>query len=161
MVLSTLVWRVWSLVAMFWNGEIVGMKAQSNSDFICELKTIKLSSLEFLSFRLMIFLMSLVLDMILSLMCSRCCLQESLGSSLMPRNVGNGSRGIGAQLIFSSSLQVCSQFFLLPAGVKTVQVVLLLLMNSIYIFYLYIYQQNSYYTCEAGFKFLFFTVIPC
>ena len=92
--LRALVCRVWMLVAIFWHGERVGMKAQSIRDLICELKMIRLRSLEFLSFKLVIFLISLVLDRIFSLRCMRCCLYDNFGSNLMPRNVGNGLMGI-------------------------------------------------------------------
>ena len=81
-------------------------------------------SVWFFRFMLLIFRISLLRSTIFDVMCSRCDLQESFGSSLMPRNTGNGSMGIGELLMWRFNWYVLSQLTLFPAKQKTVYVVL-------------------------------------
>ena len=69
---------------------------------------IMLSIIYFFRFKQMIFLISLILDTILVVMCSRCFFYVSLGSSLMPRKVGNGFILVGTLLTLTFILYVRS-----------------------------------------------------
>ena len=66
------------------------------------------NSLWLFRFRLPIFLISLVLEIILVEICSRWFAYDSLGSSFMPRIVGKGSIGIWMLSIVTFSLYVLS-----------------------------------------------------